>query len=388
MIVTVAGGLVGLEWIARNIFALRAWRNAFHLTEDFSQPAEALPKLSVVVAAKDEEANIASCVKSLLGQDYPNLELIVVDDRSEDKTAEIVRQIAAGDSRLKLLQITELPEGWCGKNHAMQNGLAKITSDWLCMTDADCTFDSPKTLSLAMEFALHKQTDMLSLLPTLTMGGFWERFLLPICGGVLMIWFPPHRVNNPKRPEAYANGMFMLMRREAYQAIGTHEAIKGSLIEDMDLARKIKTSGRNLQTVPTVGLFSVRMYTSLEQIQRGWVRIFVGSFQNLWRLLKALGVLTGRGLTPFVTMAIGWAMVLAGVGPQQWWQACAAVGSVGLAAQLVMTSRFYHHAGSSWWLGLLYPIGCGWVACLLIKTMAALRSGAKIVWRNTTYDTN
>lgn len=400
VILTILASLFGLEWLMRNLLVLRVWRGIYHLTNnsetDLADDDKKPPLLSIVVAAKDEEAHIEACLTSLLSQDYPNFEIVVVNDRSEDATADIINKIQKIQKttakeqdqkhRIQAITIHELPDGWCGKNHAMQNGIAASKGQWVCMTDADCRLESTRTMSVAMSYARRTETDMLSLLPRLTMSGFWEKFLLPILSGVLMIWFPPKKVNNPDRPEAYANGMFMLIRQDAYEAIGTHEAVKGSLIEDMDLARNIKSAGCRLQMVPTRGLLSVRMYTSLEQIVGGWVRIFLGSFQTFTSLLKALLVLTGRGLMPTLTAVVGFAMYAAGLGPRDWWLACGCIGAAGLVAQLVMTARFFHYTGSRWWLGCLYPLGCGVVAGILIKTMLKLRPGAKMTWRGTHYD--
>ncbi len=383
--ITIVTGLVGLEWLVRNCFALRVWQGIFRLTPEAPVTRANAPLLSVVVAAKDEQDHIGPCIESLLRQDYPSIEIIVVDDRSEDNTADIIREIQARDSRVRSLKIDSLPEGWCGKNHAMQHGIARASGEWICMTDADCRLDSPRTLAVAMHHAMQTNAAMLSLLPTMTMVGLWEKFLQPILSGVLMIWFPPKKVNDPARPEAYANGMFMLLRRDAYQTIGTHEAIRSSLIEDMDLARNIKSAGLKLQMVPTRGLFSVRMYTSLGQIIRGWVRIFHGCFGSFVGLAKATGVLVGRGLTPTVGMSVGFAMYATGVNPTQWWLACGCVGAAGLAAQLVMICRYYRYFGTSWQLGCFYPLGCSIAAGVLVGTMFKLRPGAKMTWRGTEY---
>ncbi len=392
VILTILAGLVGLEWVVRNILALKVWSGSFHLTEGYKTPPtedeQQAPLLSIVVAAKDEESNIEGCLRSLLDQDYPNFELIVVNDRSSDRTGDIIKRIAEEDPRVRVLHIAELPDGWCGKNHAMQRGIELAGGEWICMTDADCRHTSPRTMSLAMQYARHHRSDLLSLLPTMEMGSFWEYFLQPISIGVMMIWFPPTRVNNPAKSHAYANGMFMLIRRDAYDAIGAHEAIKGSLIEDMDMARRIKSSGLKLQMAPTRGLISVRMYTSLAEFRRGWVRIFLGSFQSVGRLLGALLVLVGRGLTPTLTTAVGLAAFASGAAPGGWWLTCGVVGAASLLAQLVMTARFYRYAGAPWLLGLLYPFGCSAVSAILIETMFRLRPGAKIVWKDTSYSVN
>ena len=379
--------VVGLEWLARNALALTFWKRQLHLTPAYQPPGDVtLPRLSIVVAAKDEEENIETCVRSILAQDYPDFELVVVNDRSEDRTAEIVEALAADEPRVRTLHIDHLPEGWCGKNHAMQNGLALTDSPWLLMTDADCQFTCPSAIRLAVSHALDQQADMLSLLPGLEMESFWEMMLQPVCSGVLMIWFRPGKVNNPAKPHAYANGMFMLIRREVYQEVGTHEAFAGSLIEDMDLARKVKSSGRRLVVAMTAGLVTVRMYTKLAQIVQGWTRIFAGVFRRPSGLAKALGVLVGRGLTLTFLTIIGWLAVGLGVAPAGPWELLAWVASAGLAAELVMTMRFYHHTGGRWWMGLLYPFSCGFVAGLLIRTMLLFAGkGSTITWRGTEY---
>ncbi|MBS3821536.1 MAG: glycosyltransferase, partial [Phycisphaerae bacterium] len=307
------------------------------------------------------------------------------DDRSTDRTGEIISDLAEGDDRLRLVRIEELSDGWCGKNHAMQRGIEQTTGEWILMHDADCRQVCPRTLKLAVQHALDTQADMLSLLPEHHLGGFWEDYLQPICSGVLMIWFRPDRVNDVGRTTAFANGMFMLMRREAYDAIGTHEAVKSSLIEDMDMARRVKGCGMTLRVAPSTDLFRVRMYTTLSQIHRGWVRIFVGSFQTLGGLAKALAVLVGRGVTPTVMCAVGWIMATSGVAPQAWWRSLAAVGTFSLAAQLIMTARYYKHLKSRWYYGLTYPLGCAMVAAMLVRAMVKLRPGGTILWRGTRY---
>ncbi|MCY2931426.1 MAG: glycosyltransferase [Planctomycetota bacterium] len=386
VIVTFLAAGVGLEWVVRNLLALRVWRAMFHLKADYALTRTDWPALSLVVPARNEEANIEACLTSLLEQDYPGLELIVVNDRSTDATGRIVHELARKDARLKVVDVEHLPEGWCGKNHAMQRGIERAGGEWILMHDADCRQAFPRTLRLAMQYALDTGADMLSLMPEHRYESFWERYLLPILSGVLMIWFRPSSVSNPRKKVAFANGMFMLIRREAYQAIGTHEAVRGSLIEDMDIARLVKGRGLNLQVAPTADLFTVRMYSSLAQIVRGWERIFIGAFRSVLGLSKVLLVLTGRGLTPAATAGLGWGMVAAGAAPGNWWHAAAIIGSVSLLAQLVMAARFSHHLKSRWPYGLTYPAACLIVAALLVKAMVKVGLKGKIVWRETAYD--
>jgi chlorobactene glucosyltransferase len=382
LILTIVAGCLGFEWLMRNFFALKVWRKAYHLRADeVIDDSRELPPLSVVVAAKDEENNIRLCLDSLLQQDYPNFTVTVANDRSSDKTADIVREIMDRDDRLNLVQIDTLPDGWCGKNHAMQRGIETTDAPWIFMTDADCRQICPRSLRLAMHHALDEKADMITLLPVLSMQCFWERFLLPICAGILMIWFRPSRINDADKDHAYANGMFMMIRRDAYDEIGQHEAMAGSLMEDMDMARKIKQAGRRLVMTPTEGLFDVWMYNSGRALYWGWVRIFVGAFRSLRGLMGALLLLIARGLGLTALTIVGWSLASAGNG----YQTLAWVATAGLACQLVMTARYYVHIKSKWWWGVLYPIPCLMVAFILVRAMFVLRPGAQILWRGTRY---
>lgn len=387
LITAVLAAVTGLEWLARNILAFPVWKRAFHLDPGYASPA-AVPsvRLSVVVACKDEEDTIEDCARHILRQDYDNFELVLVDDRSSDGTRRIIEHLAREDDRVRTVTIDELPEGWCGKNHAMQRGIEAADGEWIAMTDADCSLRNPCMLSKAMAYAAGEHADMVTLLPTLQMVGFWEKLLLPVCAGILLIWFPPKKVNDPRRKQAFANGQFMLMTREAYETIGRHEAVKGSLIEDIDIARRVKDRGLHLRFAPTRDLFEVRMYSSLRALVNGWIRIFIGAFRSLRGLLAELAILLGRGLAPLLTTILGWTMYLGHVGAGDTWMLCGIIATAALLLQLVMMVRYYRHAGAPPALGLLYHFTTCVVSAILVMTMCKLLPGATITWRDTVYD--
>ena len=382
-ILTVLCGLVTAVWSTRHYLIWREHRRNMILTPDSPPPQGSRPRLSVFVAAKDEEQNIATCVMSLLAQDYGPFDVTVIDDRSTDGTAKIVQELAGRYSRLHLLHVDQLPEGWCGKCHAMWKGLATTASPWIVLTDADCRQLSPRTLSIAMRYAADTGADMLSVLPVLEMRGFWENVVQPVCGGAMMIWFPPDKVNNPAKPTAYANGAFILMKRSAYQAIGTHAAVRDKLMEDMYLAARIKQAGLKLQVIRSNGLYSVRMYTSLGQILRGWSRIFFGTFGSLPRLVISLIVMLLMGLLPYATALAGLSAAAAGAGA--WWTAAGLVGLGAALMQLSVIYRFYGIAGAPPLLAWSYPLGGGIVVAALLMAMTKHRRGAAVVWRRTRY---
>ena len=375
---------VGVVWLSRHLKLSREARSGNLLTEDRATNAE-LPFLSVVIAAKDEQANIGRCVRTLLEQDYPDFEVIVVNDRSTDETAEIVQRLAEEDRRLRLINVGELPPGWCGKNHAMHVGVGQARGQYICMMDADCRQTSRHSLRAAVAYALDSGTDLLSVLPNLELVGFWENVVQPVCGGIMMIWFSPEKVNDPARPQAYANGAFMLMRRAAYDAIGGHQAVRDKVNEDMHLAARVKAAGLKLRVVRNRGLYLVRMYTSLRDIVQGWSRIFYGTFQSIGRVCASLAVLVVMSLLPYLAAAWSLTALALGRGPETLMRACAAVALMAIAAQLSVIWRFYRFIGARPRLFWTYPIGCVVAMVALLVALSKLRPGAEVTWRNTTY---
>jgi len=377
--------LVFLVWTSRHVLIHLERRRGFLLDEAYPGPPAAAPRVCVFVAAKDESETIEQCVRTMLDQDYPNFELIVCNDRSEDDTGLIVERIAAEDRRVRLINIEHLPDGWCGKNNAMQTGIATTDSEWICMIDADCRQTSRRTLSAAMQYAMDTGADLLSVLPTLEMRGFWENVVQPVCGGVMMIWFNPDKVNNPQKPNAYANGAFMLMRRSAYRRIGTHEAVKDQVNEDMHMAALTKRAGLRLRVVRNRGLYLVRMYTSLRQIIGGWGRIFYGTFGTLRRLSISLTVLAVMGLLPYAAAAAGFCLAWAGGRPAGWWLGCGVAGAAGAAMQISVIYRFYKLIGARRELAWTYPLGCAMAMVAAFVAISKLRKGATVTWRGTSY---
>ncbi|MDP6635578.1 MAG: glycosyltransferase family 2 protein [Phycisphaerae bacterium] len=383
VVLTIFSVLVALMWISRHVMIYRQQCSERMLGPNAPGPGDDPPLVSVMVAAKDEEACIERCVRSMLDQDYPNFEMIVCNDRSDDNTAAIVEKIAAEDPRLRLVNIENLPEGWCGKNNAMQTGIMQSKGEWICMIDADCRQTSNRTLSVAVEHARTNDIDLFSILPDLEMKGFWEKVIQPVCSGVMMIWFSPDKVNNPKKPNAYANGAFMLMRRDVYEAAGRHEAVKDQVNEDMHMADLIKKSGRKLRVLRGDGLYKVRMYTSFKQIIRGWSRIFFGTFGTLKRLTISFLLMAVMGLLPYAAALIG----LLGFHSSGSTAAlvCGVAGLAGVAMQMSVIFRYYRLLGNAGTLAITYSMACIITLVVIIISMTKLRAGATVTWKSTSY---
>ena len=383
IVLTVFSVLVTLLWISRHVMIYKQERPERMLGPDAPGPGDNPPLLSVMVAAKDEEGCIERCVRSMLDQDYPNFEMIVCNDRSDDNTAAIVEKIAAEDPRLKLVNIESLPEGWCGKNNAMQTGIGESKGEWICMIDADCRQMSNRTLSVAVEHARKNDIDLFSILPDLEMKGFWEKVIQPVCSGVMMIWYAPDKVNNPKKRNAYANGAFMLMRREVYEAIGKHEAVKDQVNEDMHMADIIKKSGKKLRVIRGNGLYEVRMYTSFKQIIRGWSRIFFGTFGTLKRLIISFLLMAVMGLLPYAAAIVG--LLLFHSNGSTEGLTCGIAGLAGVVMQQSVIFRYYRLLGNAGTLSITYAMACFITLYVIIISMTKLRPGATVTWKSTSY---
>ena len=254
--------------------------------------------VSAIIPAKDEEASLADCLASVCAQSYPNLEILVVDDRSTDGTGAIARRFAADDPRVRVLTIAELPAGWTGKTHALHVAADSARGEWFWFLDAD-TRHEPDNLSIVLEYAREHGAAMASLLPEMRCETFWEDVVQPLAGVVLMQSFPLFRVNDDRSRLAFANGQYILIRRSAYVAAGGHRAVRDRFVEDIYLARRVKALGLPIRVAVAQGIGSTRMYTSLGGLVRGWSRILYDALgRNPWRLL-------GRLLDPLIFSQTG-----------------------------------------------------------------------------------
>ncbi len=380
-------GVVGLLWALRHRTISEALRENRPLTPESYPPIGAgAPKVSVLVAAKDEERNIETCLRTMLDQDYPDYEIIVINDRSTDRTAEIIDKLAGENpERLRAMHIKHLEDGWFGKNHAMDAGVKQATGQWLCFIDADCRQLSRMTLAASVQEAERENVDFLSVLPVLETRSFWERVIQPVCAAIMVIWFNPKKVNNPRTKTAYANGAFMLISHKTYEAIGGHRAVRGLLNEDMHLARLAKRFGHRLFVVENHGLYLTRMYSSFRDAWRGWTRIFYGSFETFRRLAATLALVLIASIFPFVSLAVSIVgYVLAdGESKSQWKIALLVTCTVVILLESVIY-RFMKIARAASWAWATYCIGAV-LGAGMVLTAIWQRFGGKTTWRGTTY---
>ena len=384
----IALGIIALVWLSRHLEISRARRHQRLLSPHSYQglPQE-VPPISVLVAAKDEEENIESCVVSFCEQDYPDFEVVVTDDRSTDRTPEILRRLQSRyNGKLRVVTVKRLRQGWFGKNNAMREAATVATGRWLCFADADCRQTSVRTLSMAMSEALTQGTDFLSVLPVLETKTFWERLIQPVCAAVMIFWYHPDRVNDPKSSAAYANGAFMLLKREVYEALGGHERVRAEMNEDMHLARLAKGAGYRLQVIQNQGLYVTRMYSTLGQCWRGWSRIFYGCLGTLRRLLLAAAVLTTFSILPWVRLIASiFGLMLTGPEAAAGWRVLAIGSAATILLEQSVVMRFYRLVRASPWFSLGYVLGACLCWGMLVNAMFKVRGTMQTTWRGTTY---
>ena len=271
--------------------------------------------VSAIIPARNEEDSIARAVESVATQ--PEImEIIVVDDQSTDRTAAILAELAERIPKLKILHTRALPPGWVGKNYAVTRAADVAEGDWLLFTDAD-TCHMPGSTRRALADAVDHNAVLVSYSPEQELGSFWERVLIPFVYCRLCAKFSFARVNNPKLPDAAANGQFLMILRDVYQKVGGHAAIASEVLEDVALARRVKQAGYPIYFNAPIGIIRTRMYRSFSALWQGWTK-------NLYPLM---GGTTRQALTELVEvfpaveivlLALLWALLLRTYTPHLW----------------------------------------------------------------------
>ena len=340
------------------------------------------PLVSAILPAKDEEAYLALCLESIRKLTYPNLEILVVDDRSTDRTGDIAREIASTDERIRVITIDELPPGWTGKTHALERASHMAHGQWLLFVDAD-TIHAPDSLGIVMEYARSQQAVLASLLPELRCESFWERVMQPIAAITLMQSFPLHKINDNQSKLAFANGQYILIARQAYDAAGGHQAVRDRFVEDIALAQRVKALGFPIRVALARGIVTCRMYASLAQLIKGWSRIFYDALgRSSWRLTKKLLDPIIFCQTGQVALAAGFIVLARDGGPFRYRSWLLSVAHH--VFMYFVFQRVYRAAIESATFSLWYPIANLIVDLILIRAIGMCLTG-NVTWRGTSY---
>jgi glycosyltransferase involved in cell wall biosynthesis len=349
------------------------------------------PQVSVIVPARNEEACLGTCLESLVAQRGVTFEILVVDDHSTDRT----REIASSFPAVRVIEAGPLPSGWTGKNNAVATGACEAKGDWLLFTDAD-TVHILGSLARALKEAEENGAALLSYSPEQIAVTFWEMATLPVVFAELAREYPPSKVSDPNSPAAAANGQYILIKREAYDAVGGHAAVAQDILEDVALARAVKRSGRKIRFRYAADAVRTRMYRNFAQLREGWTKNLALLFPNSgWLAVKSL-LLWVFGWGPFLSTMLlpaaagitahigslssihGAFVILVGVVKHWWWNPIEVAGLLSIGARL-------RRANFTWDMEILGGLfGMPMFAYLLLRSKRAHARG-NVPWKGRTY---
>jgi cellulose synthase/poly-beta-1,6-N-acetylglucosamine synthase-like glycosyltransferase len=372
----IAGSILALVWFSRLLDAALGMPKVADISRpEWNRKPAGNPRVSIIVPARNEEAHIAPALTTLLKLDYDNYEVIAVNDRSTDRTGEVMNQIALtpeARERLKIIRITELPSGWMGKAHAMWTAANQANGDWLLFTDADVLF-RPEVLKRALTYAEAQSADHVVLFPRMIMKSPGERMMIAFFQTLFVFGHRPWKVADPKTKDHMGVGAFNLIRRRVYDAVGTYQALRFEVVDDMKLGKIVKNSGYAQRNVYGADLISLR-----------WAHGAMGMVNNLtknsfaimsfqwWRALLSAFALAVLNLMPFVGV-------------------CLAHGWARLPYAVALASIFAIYVGMSWesdvpaYYFVLHPIGATLFVYTMLRSMILTLSRGGVVWRGTFY---
>ena len=345
------------------ILQLGLWR-VFAVAPQLQAAADApVPQtsLTVVIPAYNEAGNIGACLASVLKGKPPCVEwqVLVVDDDSTDATAELAVACAArhpqSTPRFSVLPAGPRPasERWVGKNWACTRAMEQVRSDWVLFIDADVQLQAD-AIRRALAQAITDQADLLSLAPRLTCGCLAEWMVQPIMASLLGLGFPIEAANDPDSDVAFAAGPFMLFRRSVYERIGGHRALAAEVVEDLALARRIKTGGFRLRYLLGLDAVDLRMYADLAALWEGWTKNWcLGLDRDPGKALAAAGVVVLMFSLPWLLIPVSIGLLLTLPIAQWWWLALLAAATVAVLQQFILrlwTRREFQLPIDYWWL--------------------------------------
>jgi glycosyltransferase involved in cell wall biosynthesis len=307
----IAGSTLGLAWLWRLVDAALGVPKITDISRsEWDRKPSGDPRVSIIVPACNEELDIEATLTQLLSLDYDNYELIAVDDRSIDRTGEIMENIASGapPGRLKVLHIADLPAGWMGKTHAMWTAGKQANGDWLLFTDADVLF-KPDAVRRAVAYAEAARADHLVLFPRMIMKRAGEKMMIAFFQTLFVFGHRPWKVADPKTKDHIGVGAFNLVRRRVYEALGTYKALRFEVLDDMKLGKVVKNGGYAQRNVFGSDLISIRWAKGALGVVDNLTKNFFAIMSFQWlRALASCFALGFLNLMPFagVLLAHGW----------------------------------------------------------------------------------
>jgi glycosyltransferase involved in cell wall biosynthesis len=352
----VAWGLVRLPWL-----------------KDFSPLADLeCPRISLIFAGRDEEEKLPAALATLAAIDYPNLEIIAVDDRSQDSTGRILDEFARSHERFRAVHVTNLPLGWLGKPHALQAAYQASTGEWLLFTDADVRF-APDALRRAIAVVRSKKLDHLTLFGDVEMVGFWETVVITFFGLAFHIASDPYRVSNPHSRAYVGIGAFQLISRSAYEACGTHRRLAMEVVDDMKLGKLVKQAGLRSSVGVAQEAVVVRWHAGIGNLIRGVTKNFFAALgYSLPFVVVAICGMLLTNVAPFVGVIFGrgWVRIFSLV---------AVVIAIGFHVGVDIAMRV------SPFYALTHPLGALLFSYMLARSTVVTLLNGGVTWRGTFY---
>ena len=336
------------------------------------------PYISVCIPARNEERDIKNCVESLLNQDYPNFEVIVVDDNSNDNTAKIVCSMTEQYPNLIFVAGAQLAPGWTGKPYALHQAYQRSRGQYLLFTDADLRYQ-PHALKTAIHTMICKDIDLLTLMPAAVFGSFWERVVQPVIFGFIAALTNFRKVNSESHQSAMGFGAFLLFKKEAYQKIGGHLSVANEVLEDVMIAKKAKLNGLSILVADGKNLFSIRMYHSMKEIWMGWRKnIFLAMKSSIFRASYYMVMVLCFLLTPYIVVICN---LWVGVG-SVW----VGVSLLGLGLSLAAGLGLCHELGLKSKNVFFFPLGAIVMVAIMFNSMVHTLLLRRTEWRGRTYE--
>ncbi len=363
--------LMLLLWVASSVYLLvYSHRIAFLNDQEVLPPAQQ-PAVDIIIAVKDEEAEVAEALRSVCRLQYSRYRIVVINDRSTDSTPVILEKMAAKDHRIELISVAELPTGWLGKNHALYKGYQSASAEWMLFTDADVLF-APDALGKAMHYVLQRRLDHLTVLPQITtqsklFGAVVNTFAL-----MLQIKLRPWKVSDPESKAAMGIGAFNLVRRTVYEKAGTHAAFSLRPDDDLKLGEHMKRAGGRADVLYGNGQVSLQWYSSLSQFVGGLMKNTF-SFAN-YHLPTALAMALATFLILVLPVPL---LLLCG------WPYPLAAAAILLAQTAVLL--FGKGLTAKWWHAIMIPFAGLVMTYIIVRSaLLTLRQGG-IYWRDSFY---
>jgi chlorobactene glucosyltransferase len=335
------------------------------------------PYISVCIPARNEERDIEGCVKSLLNQNYPNFEVIVVDDNSTDNTAKIVYSMTKQYPNLIFIAGAKLISGWIGKPYALHQAYQRSRGEYLLFTDADLMY-KPYALKTAMHTMICKDLDLLTLMPAAIFGSFWERVVQPVIFGFIAALTNFRKVNSESHENAMGFGAFLLFKKSSYIKIDGHRSVSKEVLEDIMIAKKAKLNGLSTLVADGKHLFSIRMYHSMKEIWIGWRKnIFLAMKKSIFRAFYYMAMVLCFILTPYIVV-LGNLWIGAGsvwIGLSLLSLGMSLVGGLGLCHELGLERKNV----------FLFPLGAIMMVVIMLNSMMQTFFLGRTEWRGRTY---